>query len=263
MILIRDYVVVSSLDEAHNLLQQRRSNTLLGGGAFLGLSSKKIGTAIDLSQLNLDFILEEDKTIEIGAMTTFRQIETSPLLHEYFNGILPHSVTNIGGVQLRNIVTVGGTIYPRYGFSDLLTALMVLEADIVLFKGGQLPLREFLEYKTTKDIIVKIIIPKNKRCAKFSALRNSQSDYALLNVAVSCLDNQWLIAVGARPQRAKIALEASLSLSRTGLTPQNIEHAALKASQELTFGTNMRGGKEYRKAISSVLIKRAIMEVKP
>lgn len=261
MITIQDYLLPETLEEAYRILNTKRNNAILGGCAFLRMGSKKIGTAIDLSKLNLNLIKEYEETIEIGAMTTFREIETSPILEKYFNGILPESVRNIVGVQLRNIVTIGATVYSRYGFSDLITALLSLDAEIILYKKGRISLEEFLEEGSEKDILTKIIIPKTDRKAAFQMMRNSKSDYAILNAAVSVEDNDWKVVVGARPQRAKIAKEASDYLAESKLTMEDIEHASILAAKELIFGSNMRASKEYREAICKVLVKRAIMEV--
>lgn len=261
MISIQDYALPATLEEAYEVLTAKKSNTILGGCAFLRMGSKKIAVAVDLAKLGLDFINESDDNIEIGAMTTFRNIETSPVLAKYFNGVLPQAVSHIVGVQLRNSVTVGATVYSRYGFSDFITALLSLDADVVLYKGGQVSLETFLENGAKKDILVKVIIPKTDRKAAFQTMRNSRSDYAVLNAAVSNKENDWKVVVGARPQRAKIARAASHYLAESQLTKEDIEYAAELAANELTFGSNIRGSGEYREAICKVLVKRAIMEV--
>lgn len=261
MLTIQEYVLPESFEEAYEILKTNKNSTILGGCGFLRISSKKIGKAVDLSNLHLNYIRENQDTIEIGAMTTFRSVETSPILTQYFDGILSKSVKNIVGVQLRNIVTVGGTVYSRYGFSDFITALLALDAEVVLYKGGQILLKEFLKNGGNKDILVKIVLKKNNRKAAFQTMRNSKSDYAILNVAVSKLDNDWNIVVGARPQRAEIARMASKYLSESKGTMEDIEKASLLAASELVFGSNMRGSKEYRQSICKVLVKRAIMEV--
>lgn len=261
MITIDNYAFPNTLEEAYDLLLSRKNNTVLGGCAFLRLGSKSIATAIDLSKLGLDNINEKDDEIEIGAMTTFRQIETDPILNHCFDGILPISVGDIVGVQFRNIATVGGTVFPRYGFSDLITALLSLDADILLYKGGRMGLKDFLEADLARDILVKIIIPKVKRRASFKMMRNSQSDYAILNASVSCFQDDWKIVVGARPQRAKIAENASRFLSDSKKTNKDIEYAAELAMEEVSFGSNIRASKEYREHLCRVLVKRAILEV--
>ncbi|CAH2212510.1 FAD binding domain-containing protein [Tepidibacter aestuarii] len=261
MISIQNYVFPETLEEAYNILKSKRNNTVLGGCSFLRMGSKNIGTAIDLSKINLNYIKECDEIIEIGAMATFREIETCPVLTKYFSGVLSQSVKNIVGVQLRNNVTIGGTVYSKYGFSDLITALLSLDTDVVLYNAGRISLEEFLEKSFEKDILTKIIIPKTNKKSVFKSMRNSSSDYAVLNVAVSKENTDFKIVVGARPQRAKIAKEASIYLGKSKLTDEDIELASNIAVKELNFGSNMRGSKEYREAICKALIKRAVMEV--
>ena len=72
MFTLLDLVQPETLEEAYKTLIAKRNNLVLGGSAFLRLGSKRIGTAIDLSKLNLNYIEEHDDHIEIGAMTTFR-----------------------------------------------------------------------------------------------------------------------------------------------------------------------------------------------
>jgi len=256
-----DLVQPDTIAEAYQVLTANKSSTVLGGCAFLRLGSQKIGTAIDLSKLNLDYIKELDEHIEIGALTTFRAVETSPLLDDYFNGVLSKSVSYIMGVQFRNIATVGATVYAKYGFSDLITPLLALDTEVELFKGGRMPLDQYLAQSSTKDILTSILIKKSPRKAVYHNIRNSATDYPILNVAVSNLHDGWRIVVGARPQRAKIAPIASEKLSQENPSPEIIDQAANMAAKELSFGTNIRGTAEYRKAICQVLVKRAVTEV--
>jgi CO/xanthine dehydrogenase FAD-binding subunit len=261
MFTLVNLVAPDTIEEAYRVLIERRNNAVLGGCAFLRMGSQRIGTGVDLSRLNLNYIKETDDSIEIGAMTTFRAVETSPLLLEYFGGILPAAVRNIIGVQFRNLVVVGASVYARYGFSDLLTALLVLDTEVELYKGGRLSLETFLTKPYEKDILTRVFIHKSKRAAAYQNLRNSASDYPILNVAVAQLDEQWKIAVGARPLRAAIAHKASAELSKIDISKETIERAAQLAAEELIFGTNRRGTAEYRQAMCQVLVKRAIREV--
>ncbi|TGE33603.1 FAD binding domain-containing protein [Desulfosporosinus sp. Sb-LF] len=261
MFTVLDLVQPNSLDEAYQVLSKKRNNTILGGCAFLKMGSKRIGTAIDLSDLKLSYIEEQDDFIEIGAMTSLREIETNTMLREHFNGVLSKSVENIIGVQFRNGVTVGASVFSKYGFSDLITALLALETEVELYKNGRMPLIDFLSKPYGKDILERLWIKKNKRLANYQSFRNSASDYPILNVAVSMLDDRWTIVVGARPRRAAIAKKASTTLSTVTLTDKEIEDAAQQAAAELSFGTNMRGTADYRRALCQVLVKRGIMEV--
>lgn len=262
MFTVMDIVQPATVEEAYSILTKRKNNQVIGGSAWLRMGSKRIGTAVELSQLNLDYIKEDEEYIEIGAMTTFRSLETSEVIENNFGRIIKDSVKDIIGVQFRNVVTVGGTIFSKFGFSDLIVALLALDTEVELVNAGRIKLYDFINKEYEKDLLTKIYIKKNDVKATYKSLRNAQSDYALLNVSVSKNDNKVKIYVGARPQIATLAVKASEFLSNNELSDVNIEKASQIVSEELAFGTNMRASKEYRTLMSKVLVKRALMEVK-
>ena len=262
MFTVMDIVQPATVEEAYSILTKRKNNQVIGGSAWLRMGSKRIGTAVELSQLNLDYIKEDEEYIEIGAMTTFRSLETSEVIENNFGRIIKDSVKDIIGVQFRNVVTVGGTIFSKFGFSDLIVALLALDTEVELVNAGRIKLYDFINKEYEKDLLTKIYIKKNDVKATYKSLRNAQSDYALLNVSVSKNDNKVKIYVGARPQIATLAVKASEFLSNNELSDENIEKASQIVSEELAFGTNMRASKEYRTLMSKVLVKRALMEVK-
>lgn len=271
MFTIRELVQPATLEEAYALLMNRKTNTVLGGCLFLKMGSKRIGTAIDLSHpdLGLQGIREHAESFEIGAMTTLRDLETYPPFQTAYQGVLPRAVSAIIGVQFRNGATVGASVFSKYGFSDVLTALLALEAEVELFHAGRMSLQTFLGRPYEKDILTKVWLPKNNRRAAYQSLHNSASDYPVLNAAVSEWEGQWRIVVGARPQRAALAEESSRTLSeqvKAGgpLLLQDekvVTEIARRAAEELSFGSNLRGSASYRQALCSVLVKRAILEV--
>lgn len=53
MYTIRSYEKVKTLEEAYEL-NQKKTSTIIGGGLWLRLGNRAIGTAIDLSELGLD-----------------------------------------------------------------------------------------------------------------------------------------------------------------------------------------------------------------
>jgi CO/xanthine dehydrogenase FAD-binding subunit len=255
------YHLATSLDDAYEVLLKNRNNAILGGTAYLRMGNRNLATAVDLSALNLDYIREEEGYIEIGAMTTFRSIETSELMLNNFGGVVVRSVMDIVGVQLRNVVTVGATVFSRYGFSDFIPALLALNTVVVLQGAGEMSLEEFLESDVKRDILVAVRIEKNKRTGNYQTIRRSNSDYALLNVVTSNIDGDVRIVVGARPGRAILAKEAMKYIEERGLSAESIEEAGRIAAEELEFADNMRASGKYREAICRVMVKRSIGEV--
>ena len=159
MMTIREYKRAESLEEAWQL-NQKRPNRVLGGMIWLKMENINVGTAIDLSGLGLDTIEETDEGFSIGAMVTLRQLELHPGLAAYTDGAVRESVRHIVGVQLRNLATVGGSIYSRFGFSDVLTMFLAMDCDVELYKGGILPLQEYAQRPYDRDILVRLIVKK-------------------------------------------------------------------------------------------------------
>ena len=261
MLQIDDFVYASNLAEAYNTLLSIPGSVVLGGCGYLRLGNRKIGTAIDLSKLGLDFIVETETAIEVGAMTSLRTLETDLLTARLCNGVLKNAVKDIVGVQFRACVTVGGTVAGRYPFSDLITALLALDTRLMFHKHGLIYLGDYLESKPGKDILEKIIIPKDGRLAAFGSIRKTKTDYVVLNVAVAKRAEEYRIIVGSRPGRAMYAETAAEYLNKHGLDTQTAAEAGRIAASTLKFGTNPRGSAAYRKAICPVLIRRALAEV--
>ncbi len=263
MITIKEYVKPNSVAEAYSLLTTGENPAVIGGGFFLRLASRKIGTAIDLSKAGLDYIRETDNTIEIGVMASFRQLEQEPILQQNLDGLIPATLANLPGVQIKNMVSVGGTVWGRYGFSELITCLMVLDCRVQLYKNGILALPDFLAAGSIKDVLEKVILAKEPLRASYKAFRNSSGSLPILCTAVSKNTAGYKIAVGGRAGVAALATKAMEYLNNQPLTPEAAEKAADLAATELEFTNDRRASAEYRRQLCRVLVKRTLMEVQP
>lgn len=256
---IKEYLKPRSMREAYELYS--KGAVILGGGAFLNLGEKEIERAIDISALGLDYIKEDDQQIEIGAMTTLREIEISPVVNKSFSGVLSKAAASIMGVQVRNIATIGGSIYGKYGFSDLLTVLLALDAQIELYISGSMSLQSFLEREIEKDIIMRISIKKNVSKAAFACTRKTDTDFSMVNAAAAIVDGHLRLSVGARPGRAKLVKGAMSFFRPAAYGIEAAETLAVLTAEELEFGSDVRASDEYRKELCKTLIKRCAMEV--
>lgn len=248
MMTFRDYQRPASLEEAWQL-NQKRANRILGGMGWMKMSTAAIGTAIDLSDLGLDHIVENDDAFILPAMVTLRDIETHPGLDACFNGAVRESVRHIVGVQFRNCATVGGTVWLRAGFSDPLTLFLALDCTVSLYTGGdntvEMPLNEFMQTKPDNSILTAVCLKKTGRTVNYQSFRNTETDFPVLTAAVSQKDGIYRAAVGARPGRACL-VEAD-----------DLETLIAKAQNDLHYGSNLRGSAEYRRALAGVLVRRA------
>jgi len=262
MLSFNTYHQPESIEDAFELLTAHKRSQLIGGGAFIRMGTRKLTDIIDLSSLDLDYIKQEETTFTIGAMTTFHTLESShtftPILRDYFKEALGQIV----GIQLRNMVTVGGTVYSRYGFSDLNTAVLALGGVVRFHKQNDMAIENFFDAPLPdRDILLSLKVPKNIEFASFKSTRLSTADYALLNLAVVKENNTWRIAVGARPHRAILAHETMAYLNNNALNNSTLERASNILMSEIQFGSNRLASKEYRQAVSGGLLKQALLEV--
>lgn len=256
MFTARDYIKAGTLEEAYTL-NQKRSNRIIGGMMWLKMSRKSYGTLIDLSGLSLNQITEDEDTFHIGAMCTLRQLETHPGLDACFGGYFSQALSPIVGVQFRNTATVGGSVYGRYGFSDVLTALLALDCEVETYPGGRMPLAAYLRKPYDRDILTQLILHKDGRRAAYLSQRRTATDFPVLTCALSqSTDEKWHIVLGARPLRA---MEIDNHLSPCP-TREEITRFAGELSPDL-FGSNQRGSREYRHILAEVLLRRGIGQI--
>ena len=259
MLHIQKYVRAQSLEEAWTLNQKRR-NRILGGMLWLRLGKGSIDTAIDLCDLGLNTIEENEREYRIGAMVTLRQLELHEGLNTYTHGAVKNAVKDIVGVQFRNMATVGGSIWGRFGFSDVLTVFLGLDACVELYKGGIVPLEEFVSMKKDRDILVRLIVKKTPAGIVYSALRNQRTDFPVIACAVSQLDGEYRAVIGARPARAMVIRDEAGLLSG-GIDSESARSFADFVAEKTPTEGNVRGSAAYRTHLIRVLTQRSAMEL--
>ena len=247
MITIQKYVRAQSLEEAWQLNQNKR-NRILGGMLWLRLGKGSINTAIDLGDLGLDTIEETEEGFSIGAMATLRDMELHQGLNAYSNGAVANAVKDIVGVQFRNMATVGGSIWGRFGFSDVLTVFLAMDSYVELYKGGIVPLEQFARMKKDNDILVRLIVKKTPCKVFYSSMRNQRTDFPVLACAVAQMNGEYRASIGARPARAILIR-----------SEKSEDFPAFVAENAPTEG-NIRGSAAYRTHLIKVLVSRC-MEV--
>ena len=258
MMTIREYKRAESLEEAWRL-NQKKPNRIIGGMIWLKMETINVGTAIDLSGLGLDTIEETDEQFSIGAMVTLRQLEQNPGLEIYTHGAVREALRHIVGVQLRNLATVGGSIYSRFGFSDVLTLFLAMNCKVELYKGGMVSLQEYAERPYDRDIIIRLIVPKENAEFYYQSVRNSQTDIPVLTCAVARMAaGDYRFAIGARPLRAVLFEENGEDEVPVQELAQKL---ADKVKAQVVTGSNMRGSAEYRRHLTGVLVRRAVQEL--
>lgn len=260
---IKNYARPETVEEALGLLRAKKSNVALGGMLWLKLQNKTVDTAVDLSGLGLDAIEETDGGWRIGAMVTLRQLETHEGLAAFTGGAMAESVKHIVGVQLRNLATIGGSVFGRFGFSDPLTLLLALDAKVELAEAGRMSLEEFAASSIRKDILTHIFIPGGKVETVYLSQRNSATDFPVLTCAVvrrEGPESKIACAVGARPARAA-RFDDEAGLLAKGVNEESAAAFAGDVARRAVLGSNTRGSAEYRREVCRALVSRAALKL--
>lgn len=248
MLKIKQYVKAETLEQAYQL-NQKKNNVILGGMLWLKMQERTIDTAIDLSGLGLDYIREENNCIQIGAMTSLREVENNPIMSKCFNGSIKEAFKHIVGVQFRNCATIGGSVFGRFGFSDVLTIFMALDAQVRLYNKGIVSLKDFAAMKPDRDILVEIIVPVRGQRAVYNSVRNTHSDFPVLTCAVVKDEGWYRVAIGARPDKAVL------------FTGCNEEELINKIDKDIVTHSNYRASDRYRHSLATVLTRRGIVQI--
>lgn len=259
IVTFQDYVRPSSLEEAWELNQKRR-NCIVGGMMWLKMGRQSINTAIDLCDLGLDAIEETADEFRIGAMTTLRQLEKHPGLAAYSCGAVEAALKDIVGVQFRNTATLGGSLWRRAGFSDILCLFMAMDSYVELYEAGVIPLEKFAYMGYDNDILVRLIVKKRPGAFAYQAVRKQRTDLPSLNCAASRLDGAYRVVIGSRPARAMVLRDED-GLLAGGITGKSAAAFASYATKTTPVSGNMWGSAEYRTALVGTLTRRTLISL--
>lgn len=271
-----DYEAAESVEEAVALLAEHgeEAKLLAGGQSLLPLMKLRLATPavlVDLGRVGaLRFVEEQGEHIAFGALTPIHALTVHPLVREHC-GLLADAARQLGTPAVRHLGTLGGALAHGDPASDLPSAALALDAEIVARgPGGErvLPVselyRDFLETALTPgEVVTEVRVHKLPPGAGFSYQKFSHrsQDWATVGVAAVVERADGVIAsarlgltnMGATPLRAR-ACEAAL----TGVGPQGVAEAAARADEGAEPTSDLAGSAEYRRHLARVLTRRAV-----
>lgn len=133
----QEYFAPRSVKEAIELLARySRKIKIIAGGTDLLVQYYdrlcEVSTWLDLKNIKeLKEIKIYQNQIEIGAMVTHTQLESSEDIKKYYP-VLSHAAADIGSPQIKNRGTIGGNIVNASPAGDLLPPLMAYDAQFKL-----------------------------------------------------------------------------------------------------------------------------------
>jgi CO/xanthine dehydrogenase FAD-binding subunit len=273
----------TSLQEASRLLKENGpGGRFLAGGTDLVIAMKEKGLVpkyvVDLKRIpGLTGIRENtDGSITIGALTTMREIEISPLLTRKYP-FLAQSAAEVGSIQIRNRATIGGNMANATPSADVAPSLIALNATakIVGANGERTVAMEAFfrgpgqSVMTADEILTEITIPQTPsrlvgEYMKFSP--REMMDLAYVGVAVvyrlgekerRCEGVRIVLgAVAPTPIRAR---KAEAMVEGQILTEALADKAGQIAAEESKPISDVRSSADYRRAMVGAMTKRALL----
>lgn len=274
-----DYLKPTSLKEALELLDRYGDKArLIAGGTDVMVQWKKklLSTGYFISLRNISDLtfIQYDDDLKIGAGTTHRALELSPIIREHFP-VLYDAVSGLGSVQVRCSGTIGGNICNAAPSADTAPPLLVLDAEVnaVSSRGERsIPLSQFFGGPSRTalepgEIVTHFRIPKplpHTGMAYWKHTRRAAMDLPILGVAVlisfddtetkTCTKARIGLGVAApTPMRA---MNAEAFLQGKSVDENVLEEAGAIAAEEASPRTTIRGSKWYREEMIRVLIRR-------
>ena len=275
-----EYIKPKDLSDLHRVMAQYEARaTVIAGGTNLipdmRNGEKAPDLLLDISDLTeLSYIREDNGSIAIGAATTIAEMAASPVLLDN-SPVLASAARQLGNPLTRNRATLGGNLANASPCADTAPPLLALDASVeILSPGGktrQVPLSKFFKgYKFTDlvkgEVLSGINFPRPNDYTKSGhtkiGLRNAAS-ICVASIAVA-LDMDGKTCRKARIAAGSVApIPMRVTRVEKMLEGKEIDTALLEecmavVKAEISPISDIRGSREYRSYVTSMILKRNI-----
>ncbi len=265
-----------SLEEALSLRAEHGEEaTVVAGGSFLGIvMNQRLFAPTMLIALrsvpDLDYIEADGGILRLGAMTTHRAVERSPIVREAWPS-LAFTFSVVASPRVRNQATVGGVVADADYASDPPSMLAALGARVVARSARgerEIPMDEFIldHYETAleeDELVTELRIPRSEKRSVYRKFRSrSSEDRPCVSVAVAEESEGGLrVVVGAvagRPQYFPEICDLARGERVSGELAAEIGRCY---AEEIESISDSRGSARYRRRVIAVEVRRALEDL--
>ena len=281
-----EYISVSTLEEAKQILAERREKARVVAGAtdlILELERgvrRGVDTLVDITRVPglADIALDQAGWLHLGPLVTHNHCAGSKLVVEHALP-LAQACWEVGAPQIRNRATVAGNLITASPANDTITPLMALGAVLTLAsardpRGRQVPLRDFYTgvrrtVLQPDELLTDIAFPALRAGSRGAfvklALRRAQA-ISVINVAVildfDAPNSQTIraarVTLGAVAPTIIHAAETEAYLAGQRLTPDVIARAGALTAAAVSPIDDVRAQADYRREMVGVITQRAL-----
>jgi carbon-monoxide dehydrogenase medium subunit len=277
-----DYFEPKTVSEAVSLLAKYGTEAkVIAGGTDMLVDMKykeEPGCLVNIKKIpGLSAIRENGGSLNIGALTTIRDLETNALVREKLP-VLWESSHQFASLQIRNTATIGGNICRASPSGETLAPLLVLEAKgKCAFSDGEKtePFVSFFQgpgksVLGTKGLLTEIDVPYPAAGSRGVYLKHAvrgAMDIAMVGVAVLVTPDaaknnaqDVRIGLGAVAPTPIRAAKAEALLRGKPLSAALIKEAAAMTAAESSPISDQRSSAENRRWIVEALTRRGLQE---
>jgi len=254
--MIQEYNRPATLEEALSLLARPNPPTLpLAGGTTLTTAAGQPIAVVDLQALGLNTFQVHGNTLHLGATLTLQSLlDQLPGLGETAVGLtagLQKAIIHEATYNLRMAATVAGTLVASRGRSPFTTALLALDAALLLQPGAEtMDLGDLLPARNERlqhCLITRITLPLNARLA-YEYVARTPADLPIVCAAV-------VVWPSGRVRAALGGYGYSPRLAFDGTETDGVTVAAQSAYSNC--GDEWASA-DYRQQIAGILVERCL-----
>ncbi len=272
---ITHYHRPASVNTALRLLARAspRTAALAGGTWLVAQRDPAVRDVVDLSGLRLAYIERRVRRLRLGAMTRLQSLITSPQIHELADGLLAEAARRDAPRAIRNVATLGGTLVAGDSTSEVLLALLALEAQVVIRAPDRrvVSAEAFLGNRTSylprSGLVIEIVVPLPSAgsVAAFAEISRTPRDRPIVNAAAVVLRQgstcraARLVLGGVAPSPIRLPAVETWLVGKAlgdGVLPR----LARDVSAAVSPPSDTRASAEYRQAMAGVVVTRALRE---
>ena len=276
-----EYIEPSNVRDASRFMAEHPEEARIyaGGTSLLLLMKQGIVRPAYLVNIKkipgLRYIENGSAAIRIGGLTTHHDLEVSPIIRQFLPAIAEVE-PQVANIRVRSTGTIGGNLGFAEPLTDLPPVLIALDARIKVADSNKervFPLEQLFAgyYETTlqpHELIAEIQVDRIEPHFGLQYLRFSVgSDKPAVGCAVgvrldpatgACVDARCVLGcVAPTPLRVRKAEDV---LRGSRFSAELAAEAGRVASQACSPLSDLRGSAEYKRAMVSVLVRRATEE---
>lgn len=264
-----------SLDEVLSLRAEHGEEaTVVAGGSFLGIIMNQNFFAPKMLVAlrgvpDLEYIEAESGTLRLGAMTTHRAVERSPVVREGWPS-LAFAFSVVASPRVRNQATVGGVVADADYASDPPAMLTALDARVVARSARgerEIPMDEFVlgHYETAledDELLTEIRIPRSEGRSVYRKFRSrSTEDRPCVSVAAAQGGGGLRVVAGAVAGRPQYFPELCALAEGERLNGELAAEIARRYAENIEPISDSRSSARYRRRIIAVEVRRALEDL--